>query len=45
MMLQLNDKLLHECLYVDELWYEMLMFELLWWFYDVAIERCIFMRL
>jgi len=31
MMLQLNDELLHECLYVDELWYEMYMLK---WYDD-----------
>ena len=30
-MLQLNDELLHECLYVDELWYEMYMLK---WYDD-----------
>jgi len=31
MMLQLNDELLHECLYVDELWYGMYMLK---WYDD-----------
>jgi len=30
-MLQLNDELLHECLYVDELWYGMYMLK---WYDD-----------
>ena len=30
-MLQLNDELLHECLYVDELWYGMCMLK---WYDD-----------
>jgi len=31
MVLQLNDELLHECLYVDELWYGMYMLK---WYDD-----------